>query len=47
MSKLNKDIEFECVVGSNVVTVSGDKKYLSIIIEKEITYEEIKKYIVE
>ena len=42
---LNK-IEFTYEIGSNVITVDGVKKYVTIMLwDKDIKYEEIKKFI--
>lgn len=39
-------INFEYQVGSNVVVVNGEKKYLNIVVAQEVTYEDIKEHIV-
>lgn len=40
------DTTFEYQVGSNVVIVNGNKKYLDIVVAQEVTYENIKDHIV-
>lgn len=40
-----QEVEFAYEIGSNVISVNGDIKFLNIIIWNETTYEEIKKHI--
>lgn len=42
---LNK-VTFEYKIGSNIVTVNNEKKYLNVIVWTPVTYEEIKDNIV-
>lgn len=41
-----KSVDFKYEIGSNVVTVNDETKYLNIIVWDEVTYEEIKENIV-
>lgn len=46
-TKITKDVDFKFKIGSNVIEVNGEKKYLKIIIWGDnIKYEDIEEKIV-
>lgn len=47
--KQKKDIEIklEYTIGSNIIKLNNEEKYLSIIVWSNVTYEDIKEHIVK
>ncbi|MGL6175133.1 MAG: hypothetical protein ACRC1P_11060 [Cellulosilyticaceae bacterium] len=45
--KVKEEVKFEYEIGSNVVKVDGEVKYLSKVVWEEVSYEEAKDFIVE
>lgn len=42
-AKITKDADFKFEVGSNVIEIDGEKKYLTVIIWRDdVRYEDIK-----
>lgn len=41
-----KEMDFKFEIGSNIVMIDGAKKYLDIIVWKEVKFEDIKDNIV-